>query len=81
LCSSSAICVVFLRCFLHFLLCLSRDQVSVWCVPSVCLILASKIPVCRRDHGNFFSYLRLDVVTTSHNCAFCSFVYFRSMAF
>jgi hypothetical protein len=62
LCSSSAICVAFLRRFLHFLLCLSRDRVSVWCVPSVSLILASEIPVCRRDHGNFFSYLRLDVL-------------------
>jgi hypothetical protein len=54
--------VAFLRCFWHFLLCLSRDQVSVWCVPSACLFLASEIPVCRRDHGNFLSYLRLDVL-------------------
>ncbi len=54
--------VAFLRCFWHFLLCLSRDRVSVWCVPSVCLFLASEISVCWRDHGNFFSYLRLDVL-------------------
>ncbi len=26
------------------------------------MILASEIPVCWRDHGNFFSYLRLDVL-------------------
>jgi hypothetical protein len=54
--------VAFLRHFLHFLLCLSRDRVSVWCVPLVCLILASEILVCWRDHKNFFSYLRLDVL-------------------
>ncbi len=54
--------VAFLRCFWHFLLILSRDQVSVGCVPSACLFLASEIPVYRRDHGNFLSYLRLDVL-------------------